>query len=199
MFIPIWIIVIAVVIFYYWSKSNQSNIQTNSSEYFEEIASRYKEYLFELAHFDSPRIIDLQDKHLVMEINYLRLKQRISHNEEKKIEIARDWASYVQSLNELKSARVLLDVDMSESAYENFEEASKEPYIITEEVEKKFKSLLGKDFQKLLPNYDERQKKAKKSGKSKSPFFLDWKIFYSNSPSYQRLIELKDKEKSSKE
>ena len=152
----------------------------------------------EFAHFDSPRIIDLQDRHEVMEVNYLRLKQRYFNQEEKKIEIARDWAKYVEALSDLKHARIILDVDMSDNAFDNLIESSKEPHIITEEVEKKFKSLLGKDFYKLLLDYDERKKKAGKEDELFMGLEEDWKL-YQDSPNYHRMVEYREKEKKEKE
>lgn len=195
MFIPIWIL-IAVAVYYFWSKSKQEPQQANNVEQFEEYANHYEQRLMDLAHFDSPRIIDLQDKYVIMEINYLRLKQRYLSQEEKRLEIAKDWAKYVEALYELKHARVMLDVDWGDNAYENFSEASKEPYIITEEVEKKFKSLLGKDFKKLLPDYDERKKKAGKEDKLFLGKDEDWKM-YQDSPSYHKMLELREIEKKS--
>jgi len=198
MYIPIWIFIIAVTVYYFWSKSKQEVQQANTVEHFEEVVWRFKKSLMEFAHFDSPRIIDLQDRHEVMEVNYLRLKQRYLNQEEKRIEIARDWAKYVEALSDLKHARIILDVDMSDNAFDNLIESSKEPHIITEEVEKKFKSLLGKDFYKLLLDYDERKKKAGKEDELFIGLEEDWKL-YQDSPNYHRMVEYREKEKKEKE
>ena len=197
MYIPIWIFIIGVVVYYFWSKSKQEAQRTNTVEYFEEVAWRFKKSLMEFAHFDSPRIIDLQDKHDVMEANYLRLKQRYLNQEEKRLEIARDWAKYVEALCDLKHARIILDVDMSDNAFDNLIESSKESHIITEEVEKKFKSLLGKDFHKLPLDYDERRKKAGKEDELLPSLEEDWKLYY-DSPNYHRMAEYREKEKNEK-
>lgn len=197
MYIPIWIIVVAVVAYYFWSKSKQEQRQANTVERCEEIANHYKQSLTEFAHFDSPRIIDLQDKYDVMEANYLRLKQRYLSDEEKRLEIARDWTRYVEALDELKHARVMLDVDLSDRAYENFSDRAKEPGIITEEVESKFKSLLGKDFHKLPLDYDERRKKAGKGDELLPSLEEDWKLYH-DSPNYHRMVEYREKEKKEK-
>lgn len=212
MYIPIWLIVIAVILFLYWNnlKSKQKPQQQvddpdeslidaagDSLEHLESVAAHYKKSLLELEHFDSPRIIDLQDSFIVMEANYFRVKQRYLSDEGKKLELARDWARYVEALNDLKTARVLLDVDMSDQAFDNFEEASKEPFIISDEAEKKFKVLLGKDFQKLLPDYDERQKKAGIENKFLPRLDESWKL-YQDSPSYHRMVELREKERKNK-
>lgn len=160
-------------------------------------AQHYKAQLLEFAHFDSPRLIDLQDKYEVMEANYYRLKQRNLSSEEKSLELARDWVKYVEALNDLKHARVMLDVDMSDLAYENFAESSKEPYIISEEVENKFKSLLGKDFHKLPLDYDDRRKKAGREDEVLSSLEKDWEL-YQDSPNYHRMVEYRRKEKEEK-
>ncbi len=212
MYIPMWLIVIAVILFLYWnnSKSKQKTKPQiedveidpieeagDSLEHLEYIANNYKTRLQELAHLDSPRIIDLQDKFVVMEANYFRVKQRYLSDAAKKLELARDWARYVEALNDLKVARVILDVDMSEDAVDTMWESSKEPSIIVDEVEKKFKELLGKDFQKLLPDYDERRKKAGTENKFNMSIDEDWPLYH-DSPSYHKMVELRAKEKKEK-
>jgi len=191
MFIPFWVLVIGAVVLYYWYKSIKE-VKKDSVEYFEKMAEYFKESIFKLEHFDSPRFVDIQDAYDAMEINYLRLKQRNLSNPEKALELSRDWERYAESLSELKSAGVYLDVDMGDNAYDNFQESAKEPSIIKEEVEKKFKSLLGKDFHKIPPNYDDRRKKA---GKEDGLFNLkeDWKLFYPDSDNFRRMIDLREK------
>ena len=73
-----------------------------------------------------------------MESNYFRLKERLSNNKKKSREIAKDWHKYVLTLWDI-SFELLLE-------NENFEKDTKEPQIIKDEIEKKFKELLGKDW-----------------------------------------------------
>ena len=85
----------------------------------------------------------------IMEKNYLRLKQRFSTEKHKRLEIAQDRYKYVQTLNEIKFQNVMLTCSDNDNAYENYDELTKETYIIQDEIEKKFKLLLGKDWQEL--------------------------------------------------
>jgi len=192
MFIPTWLLVIVALAGYYAYKAWSDKQKENTPEFHEKMAEYFKGRLLEISHFDSPRIIDLQDQCEVMEANYYRIKQRFAHDEQKTLELAKDWSRYVEALGEMKFAREMLNVDMSDSAYENFSDSTKEPYIITDEINKKFKVILGKDFEKFLPDYDERKKKA---GKKADFMFTNWKDFYYDSPNYQRLREYREKEK----
>jgi len=194
MYIPIWIIVIAFIFYYFWIKSKRKQKPVNTVEHFEEIAQRFKESLFEFPHFNCPNIVDLQDRYDAMEINYLRLKQRYLSQEENALEIAKDWARYVEALKDLKFANEMLDVDLSDTAYDTYEERTKEPRIIFQEVEKKIKSLLKKDFQELPLTYNERLKKGGKE--FDIPSDEEERIMYSDSKNYRKMIEFRLKEKN---
>lgn len=193
MYIPIWlIIIVAIVIFFIW-KLKKKNAHPASVEDIEKSVQFLRETIFELAHLDSPHFIDYQDAFDTMEINYLRLKQRFSHTPEKVLEIAKDWWKYVEALGDLKHAIVMLDVAMSDSAWENVEERIKEPSIIREEIEKKFKSLLSKDWQEIPPNYFKRMKTMGKSESAKNGLGDDWKFYYRDSANLFKLQEKRQK------
>jgi hypothetical protein len=105
----------------------------------------------------------------VMEKNYLRLKQRLSSKKDKRLEIAQDRYKYAQTLNEIKFQDVMLTCSNSDNAYEEYDELTKETYIIKDEIEKKLKLLLGKDWQELQSEIirkafktNELKKKSKK-------------------------------------
>lgn len=201
MYIPMWLIVIIAVVVYliYRSKRKDDNAgflekSTTTVEDIEGDIRYLKESLFLLEHFDSPHFIDVQDAFDAMEVNYLRLKQRFSHDAGKVLEIAKDWYRYVDSLKELKDARIMLDVAWSDDDTDNFLESSKEPTIIKQEVEKKFKSLLGKDWQDIPLDYFKRMETMKKPDKkTKARFNLenDWKYYYLGSDNLRKLEEKK--------
>ncbi len=200
MYIPTWlIIIVAIVIFIIW-KSKKKFERPANVEDIERNVQFLKERIFERVHFDSPHFIDYQDAFDAMEINYLRLKQRFSHTPEKVLEIAEDWRKYVESLGDSKHARVMLDVDLEDSAWDRAGERMKEPFIIREEIEKKFKSLLGKDWQNIPPDYSKRfESVAKKSGKDASSIHLrmigdNWKKLYLDSENLFKLEEKRGKE-----
>jgi len=162
MYIPIWVLIIVIVIIYfvYGKKSKKITVEVIETQ-----IPHLKERIFSLERFDSPHFLDVQNAFDAMEVNYLRLKQRNIHLPEKVLEIAEDWKRYVESLGDLKYARVMLDVDLNEGAWDRAEENMKEPSIVKIEIEKKFKSLLGEDWQKIPPDYFKRIENMKKSDK----------------------------------
>ena len=201
MYLPVWLIVIIVVVVFYIYRSNKeksgSFLHKPNVDDIEKGVDFQKDQIFSLEHFDSPHFIDLQDAFDTMEINYLRLKQRFSHTPEKFLEIAEDWYKYTEALREMKFARVMLDVDMSEDAFDNMHERGKEPVIIRQEVEKKFKTLLGEDWLELPPDYFKRMETMKepdKKTKQKLGLRDDWKYYYSDSPNLYKLEKERKKE-----
>lgn len=208
MYIPIWLIVVLAVVIYFIyrsrKKGDDASILERSTTTVEDIEGniRYlKERLFSFEHFDSPHFIDVRDAFDAMEINYLRLKQRFSHDKEKTLEIVKDWHKYADSLTELKDARVMLDVDWSDDAFDNFRESNKEPSIIKEEVEKKFKSLLGEDWQDIPPDYFKKMETMKEPDKktmAKYKLEDDWKYYYRGSANLSNLEKRRKEEKERK-
>lgn len=214
MYIPIWAIVIGAILWYFFIHKKKEatsfgdsilDSNTITPEEIEERVEFVKERrIFDLEHFDSPHFIDPQNAFDAMEINYLRLKQRLSHTPDKVREIAKDWFKYAEALGDLKHARVMLDVDTSDNAFENLERSSKEPSIVKEEVEKKFKSLLSEDFQEVPPDYFQRMENAKKLDKkpAKSEQYdlgNAWEYFYQDSANLFRMREKRKKQNEERE
>lgn len=192
MYIPVWLLItVVVIILFYPRKKKDLSKELNNVESIEEYIGNRKDTLFELAHFDSPHFIDYQNYFDVMEANFMRLKHRFSDDKEKLLNITKNWQSYVDALNDLKTARVLLDVDLSENAWDNASEAMKEPEIIKEEIEKKFKEMLGKDWIKLPLDYFQRQEKYPKLKEKQEKIEMSlenitegWKIFYKDDKNF---------------
>lgn len=211
MYIPTWlIIVLAVVAYFVYKSKSGTNIsnpskQSGSIDDIEGSTEFLKERIFELEHIDSPHFIDYQNAFDAMEVNYLRLKQRLSHTPEKVLEIAKDWHKYAEALGDLKHGRVMLDLDWDDGAWDRAEESSKEPSIIKDEVEKKFKSLLAKDWQKIPDDYFERMEKMDKSDKKPNPELDDeeigddWKYYYKDCANLYNLEEKRQKETKERE
>jgi hypothetical protein len=86
------------------------------------------------------------------ERDYLHLKEQFKHDEKKQLELASDWCEYAEAIRDLSSAADLLDVDMSQNAYENYGESAKEPHIKRHEIEKRFQTLRG---EKLEDRWDQ--------------------------------------------
>ncbi|GEM_PF-3289702 len=200
MYIPDWIIVLAVFIatYFYWKKrkTNRHGAQqeVTSVEDIESNVRYLNEQIFALEHFDSPHFVDCQDAFDAMQINYFRLKQRFVHHPEKVLEVAKDWNNYASALQELKHARVMLDVDMD--AWERDGDERTEYSIIKDEIEKKFKSLLGRDWQEIPPDYFKRMETMKKpdeNAKAKLELGQTWRWYYGDSGNAYRLVELREK------
>jgi hypothetical protein len=206
MYIPIWIIIAIAIVAYFIYRSKKTNTVKNTikeladtPDDIEENVSFTKGRIFNLEHFDSPHFIDVQDAFDTMEINYLRLKQRFFHNKEKVLEIAKDWERYANCLQELKYSRIMYDLDWSDDSGDNFTESSKQPAIAKEEIEKKFKALLDKDWQEIPPDYFKRRETMKKPENKKDSAVYelgeDWKWYYRDSANLYKLEEKRRKEK----
>ncbi len=81
------------------------------------------------------------------ERDYLHLKEQFKHDEKKQFELASDWCEYTKAINDLSYAGNMLDVDMSQNAYENYGETAKEPHIKRHEIERRFQTLRGEKLQ----------------------------------------------------
>jgi hypothetical protein len=197
MYIPLWVIIVAAAAVYLLLSARRSGSESSSLSRIERDVTRLKANIFSDAHFESPHFIDLQDSFDSMEVNYLRLKQQFSHDDQKSLEIARDWKKYVASLFDLRSARILLDVDMGDDALESAEERFKEPSIIKEEVEKKFKTLLGDAWCSPPPDYFERMETmaAPETGTGLRGSRDSWRYYYAGSENLRRA----DKKRSNQE
>jgi hypothetical protein len=199
MYISSWLLlVVAVIAYCFYFKLKQkdgssSEIKRERSVLdFENNIFELKEKIFALEHFDSPHFVDYQDAFEAMQINYYRLKQRYSSDEKRVQEIARDWFRYVEALLNLKRARIMLDVDMSDDAIDNMQERTKEPSIIKDEVEKKFRALLKKDWQIVPPDYFKRMETKKKpDDKTRKNYGIGdlWKYYYPDSINRLRMEE----------
>ncbi|MFA6005328.1 MAG: hypothetical protein WC775_02475 [Patescibacteria group bacterium] len=138
MYIQLWLIAVLLVLAVLFYKFH------TGIEYIENNVRSMKKSLFSCEPFDPSDYQDLYDAFNAMEANYVRLKQRYSADKKKVYEIARDWHKYVESLLKLKNASQHLSVGSSDYTGENFQEDTKEPYIIEAEILKKFESLLDK-------------------------------------------------------
>lgn len=162
MYFPVWLIIaVAVVVYFIYKSKHKNGSGYQNVEALEESVGRLKSMLFSEEHFKSPHFTDLQNTFDVMEANYFRLKQRLFHTPEKVLQVAKDWQNYVDALVKLKMVRVLLDVDSSDKAFDNATERSKEPSIVKDELEKKFRSMLGDDWQQIPPDFFQRIEDAR--------------------------------------
>jgi len=193
-YVPIWLLILLAGAFI-WSLSRRgggSQERPRTVESIEEYVDAKKGHLYELEHFDSPHFVDVCDAFDAMEMNYIRLKQRVAHELGTPLQVAKDWAAYVNALDDLKQARVLLDVDYSDDAWDKACESMNAPSIVKDEIEKKFKGLLGSDWIAPPPDYFARVEAAKKDA---ATIARGWKALYADSRHLDRLEELREAEK----
>lgn len=151
MYIPTWIIVIALIVYFFWVKKKGA-VSDNEELTVEEMWRR--------AEFSKQRVIEksplsgLEDigsfndeREMVkaMENDAIRLRERYKHDPIKQKQIAHDWMDYADAVQEVKSAREMLDVDWEDGAYNRFDEKVKEPYAVIKEVGKRIEDELDKE------------------------------------------------------
>lgn len=151
MYIPIWLIVIGVVVYFLWFRK-KSSVSDDEPSTVEEMW-RQAEYsmkgviekspLTGLEEIDSFK--DERDMVEAMEKDAIRLRERFKHDPVKQKEIARDWMDFAKAVQEVKSARELLDVDWEDGASDRFDEDVKESYAVIHEVTKRVENELGKE------------------------------------------------------
>jgi hypothetical protein len=117
MYVPFWLLIVAAIfLFFLFKKPKEEKTQSygDNVEGIEDHVSTLKDNIFKLEHFDSPHFLDYQMAYEAMELNYFKLKARSGNDPAKKLEVASDWLNYVQALCSLKTAWLILDVDLSE-------------------------------------------------------------------------------------
>lgn len=167
MYIESWLLVVVVVVgvvVYIIYKSRKKD--SSSDDEPKTIKGMWK-----MAEFNMDRVLEksinlekyLQDERdmvQAMERDMIRLRERYKHNDQKQKEIAHDWMDYSSSIQQIKFAREMLDVDMDDDAYDNFDERAKEAYIKVQEIGDRVAKELGKDSSSKLV-HDRLRKKAK--------------------------------------
>jgi len=147
MYIPIWILFAGVIVYFYIKNRNKDildDVPRNIDELWE-LAESYKRHVLE----KSPNLEDyLQDERDMinsMERDMIRLKERYKHDSEKQKHIANDWVDFAKAIWDTKSARERLDVNVGDDAYDIFDEATKEAFIVTQEITERVIKDLGED------------------------------------------------------
>lgn len=165
MYIPIWLIIVGVVVYFIWfrkknsvSDDEPSTVEEmwNSAEYSMKrvIEKSPLSGLEEIGSFDDER-----EMVKAMENDAIRLRERYKHDPVKQKQIARDWMDYAKAVQEVKSAREMLDVDWEDGAYDRHDESTKEAYAVIREVGKRVEDELGKESH-IKYVHDKMKKKA---------------------------------------
>ncbi len=90
----------------------------------------------------------LQDEVLQLECNeknFVRLSERFKHDDVKFAQVVKDWIDYIDMLRDLVTERLLLDISTSETS-KNHDDAIHYLSIKIQEIEKRFKDLLGSEY-----------------------------------------------------
>jgi hypothetical protein len=169
MYIPTWIIIgLVVVVCIYLSRSKKGNHPVRWQVSTDEIWIQGEEKHDKIMRDDSSLAKFLQDeKDLTdaMKDDVLRLKKRFSNDEGKEREFALMWLDYLYAMGRIISARYLLDVTDSETAFEDHQENVREHDIAIDEIDKKVRGLLGKDSRHAVV-MDKIREKSKKVAKA---------------------------------
>ncbi|GEM_PF-3466604 len=102
-----------------------------------------------LNHLKTTHLKDYMDTQTVLfdcgKKNFLRLNERLKHDDVKRGEAIKDWIDYMEALNESIYESELLDVSTSEESEIHWK-ARDEAHVKLQEINKRFKDLLGADF-----------------------------------------------------
>lgn len=149
MYIPIWILILGIIVAFFYFKNkktkNGSEEDNISPEGNWQGAERYKELVLKKSPLLEGFLEDEKDMVKAMEMDMIRLRERYKYDNAKQAEIAQDWYDFAKAVYEVKSSSEMLDVDMSDNAFENHSERTKEPHAVIQEVTKRVETLLGKE------------------------------------------------------
>lgn len=148
MYIPTWILIgIIVVAITYFSRSKRTNQPTQSQVPTEDIWEKADEKYTRIVEDDSSLAKFLDDEiNLTKAMNddIIRLRHRFKDDSRDR-EFALLWTDFLFAMGRIISARQILDVTDSDSAFEDFHESVREPNIQIDEMDKKIRGLLGED------------------------------------------------------
>ena len=165
MYIPIWLIVVGVIVYFIWFKKKNS-VSSDWPSTVEEMwnSAKYSmgrviekspiSGLEEIGSFNNER-----EMVKAMENDAIKLRERYKHDPVKQVQIARDWMDYANAVQEVKTATEMLDVDWEDGAYDRFNESTKEAYAVIREVGKRVEDELGKESH-IKYIHDKMKKKA---------------------------------------
>ncbi|MEI7498040.1 MAG: hypothetical protein WCK11_02030 [Candidatus Falkowbacteria bacterium] len=142
-----WIVIIFIIYLIFKPKNNKEKIIENNMSKEEEIQDkieRKEESL--LRDIKSNHLKDyMQNETTLFECgrkNFIRLNERFKHDEAKHGQVVKDWMDYMDILGDIVHEHLMLDVSTSEESDEHWEKRQ-ELFIQIQEIEKRFKELLG--------------------------------------------------------
>lgn len=161
MYIPVWLIVVAIVfIFFYISKKRVSGTIQDEEE--------RPEWLWERGYYwkrivneesvvmggKSTSIIEYLD---AMEKDSLRLKERFKHDSKKQFEIAKDWYDFAEASSDAKHSIEMSIVAYDDESEKDASESMDAARIVVQEISTRVINELGEVSQlKLIRNKYEK-------------------------------------------
>lgn len=95
---------------------------------------------------------DDRDRVQAMEKDMIRLRERFKQDSKKQSEISRDWMDFANAMDEMKSAKEMLDVAVNEKEDEVIRENIEKSFVIAEEIYERVKRILGKESASKIVN-----------------------------------------------
>ena len=143
------IIVIIIVIIYYFYKSAKQN---NPQRIIEDYENTAKAFLGSIKSKDKSIYgrEDFEENILKMREWYVRLKEKYKHDNAKLIEIARDWKDYTYNQSSKSTNVYLWMEEEDEESAKELDQETKDNIFVIQEIENRFASMLGEDYQKEL-------------------------------------------------
>jgi len=148
-FLYIILIVIAVIVFLIYKKQKSAPLSKEQSMENIKAQIAYKEERL-LDHIKTNHLKDYMTTESALfecgRTNFIRLSERFKHDDAKLTQVIKDWTDYMEILDDAVYESELLDVSTEEGEGEEHWKRRDELYIQIQEIEKRFKDLLGKEY-----------------------------------------------------
>lgn len=147
----LYIILIVIAIFVYLIYKKQKPVIQSKEQIIENTKAQiaYKEEHL-LDHIKTNHLKDYMTTESALfecgKTNFIRLSERFKHDDVKLAQVTKDWIDYMDILNDAVYESELLDVSTEEGEGEEHWKRRDELYIQIQEIEKRFKDLLGKEY-----------------------------------------------------
>lgn len=158
MYIPFWIILAGTIIWYLFFYKKRISPQQAKELIAEKVTAISVTTKARLENSHLKEFLDYE-KHffLTMEENYLRLAERFKHDNVQMAQIVKDWIDYNEIINGLIYQRELLDVATTDEQSEQSDQNTKKLQIKRQEIETRYKSLLGKQYNDPLDIFKKKK------------------------------------------
>lgn len=156
MYIPIWIIVIGIILYFIWRgqkpkvKSKEEALELIQSE-----IDKKENYL--LQRIEATHLKDYMQMETTLfecgKKNFLRLKERFKHDDVKLGQVIKDWIYYIDTISDMIYESEMLDVSTSNEDADEHRNMQQKLAVKIQEIDKRFKNLLDDEYtdpQKLL-------------------------------------------------